>query len=146
MEVQRPQTDADFAQYYELRWQVLRGPWGQPRGSERDEFDSAAGAAEHALMLDEDGRAVAVGRLHFNSPAEAQIRYMAVHESARGSGLGRRIVAYLESRAQNRGVQRIILNARDTVAGFYEKLGYRKVGDGPTLFGTVKHVRMEKTW
>jgi GNAT superfamily N-acetyltransferase len=145
MEVQCPRSDAEFAQYYELRWQVLRQPWGEPRGSERDEFDLAPGAAEHALMLAEDGRALAVGRLHFNSPAEAQIRYMAVQESARGWGLGRRIVDYLEARAQQRGAQRIILNARDTAAGFYEKLGYRAVGDGPTLFGAVKHVRMEKT-
>jgi N-acetylglutamate synthase-like GNAT family acetyltransferase len=141
MEVRAPQSADEFERYFDLRWQVLRGPWGQPRGSERDELEDVA---EHALIVDDDGRPLAVGRLHFNSPMEAQIRYMAVAETARGRGLGRRIVDYLEAIARQRGATTIVLNARDEVNEFYAGLGYAIVGKGPTLFGTVAHSRMLK--
>ena len=141
MEVRRPQSEAELARLYELRWQVLRAPWGEPPGSERDATDSDA---EHALIQDAAGQPLAAGRLHFNSPHEAQIRYMAVAEAARGQGLGRQIVEYLETIARDRGATTVVLNAREEVAGFYESMGYRIIGAGPTLFGAVKHVRMHK--
>jgi predicted GNAT family N-acyltransferase len=141
VEVHRPQTEEEFTRLYELRWQVLRAPWGEPPGSERDATDSDA---EHALIQDDAGQPLAAGRLHFNSPDEAQIRYMAVADAARGQGLGRRIVEYLESIARDRGATSVVLNAREEVAGFYESMGYQIVGAGPTLFGSIKHVRMQK--
>ncbi|HEX6960475.1 MAG TPA: GNAT family N-acetyltransferase [Lacipirellula sp.] len=141
MEVRPPQSDDKFARYYDLRWQVLRAPWGQPRGSERDELEELA---EHALIVGESGAPLAAGRLHFNSPDEAQIRYMAVAETARGQGLGMRIVEYLEDVARQKGARRIVLNAREEVAGFYRGMGYEIVGPGPTMFGAVAHVRMQK--
>src|SRR5947207_818363 len=39
---------------------MLRAPWGQPRGSDRD---SAEESAFHLLLLDPAGKAVACGRL-----------------------------------------------------------------------------------
>jgi GNAT superfamily N-acetyltransferase len=69
---------------------------------------------------------------------------MAVAESARGKGLGRRIVEYLETIARDRGATTVVLNAREEVAGFYQTMGYEIIGAGPTLFGAVKHVRMQK--
>jgi len=141
VEVRRPQSDEEFARLYRLRWQVLRAPWGEPPGSERDADDADS---EHALIQAVDGQPLAVGRLHFNSPDEAQIRYMAIAESARGQGLGRCIVEYLEAIAHDRGATTIVLNAREEVSGFYQSMGYEIIGAGPTLFGTVKHVRMQK--
>ena len=41
------------------------------------------------------------------------------------------------------GVSRIELNARDTAAGFYRKLGYRKVG-GEFVEVTIPHWKMVK--
>jgi predicted GNAT family N-acyltransferase len=70
-----PASPCDFQQYYELRWKILRAPWNQPRGSERDSRDADS---SHLMMIDNRDVAVAVARLHFNSIREAQIRYMAV--------------------------------------------------------------------
>ena len=39
MEFRSPNTDLEFEAYYELRWRVLRKPWGQARGTEHDEYD-----------------------------------------------------------------------------------------------------------
>jgi ribosomal protein S18 acetylase RimI-like enzyme len=141
MRVRSPQTAGEFASYFDLRWRVLRAPWGAPRGSERDELEAAA---DHAMFCSDDGTPLGVGRLHFNSTAEAQIRYMAVGESARGQGLGRRIVEHLEGLARQRGADRIVLNARDEAVEFYRKLGYETIQRAPTMFGSIAHYRMEK--
>ena len=136
-----PQSAAEFERYYDLRWRVLRAPWRQPRGSEKDELESES---QHLMIAGPDGHALAVGRLHFNSPAEAQIRFMAVEPAAQGRGLGSVILRELEGRARAAGVSAIVLNARDNVRPFYEKHGFTIIGPAATLFGEVKHVRMRK--
>ena len=141
MHVRSPHTDDEFAAYFDLRWRVLRAPWGALRGSERDELEAGA---DHAMVCSDDGTPLAVGRLHFNSANEVQIRYMAVAESARGEGLGRRIVEYLEGVARQRGANRIVLNARDEAVAFYRKLGYETIERAPMMFGSIAHYRMEK--
>src|ERR1043166_312764 len=82
-----PRTPQDWESYFDLRWRVLRAPWAQPRGTERDDFDVES---FHLLARDSIGTAVAVGRLQLNSPSEARVRYMAVDETCRGRGLGSR--------------------------------------------------------
>ncbi len=41
-------------------------------------------------------------------------------------------------------MRRITLNARENIIGFYEHLGYRVIGEGPTMFDEIKHSKMEK--
>lgn len=139
--LREPETAEDFEQYYALRWEVLRGPWGQPRESEKDEHE---GDAIH-LMAWNDEILVGVGRLHFNSPTEAQIRYMAVKENCRNAGIGAEILRELERRAEQRGAGHISLNARDRAVSFYQKHGYHVMRKANSLFGAVDHWAMGKT-
>lgn len=136
-----PQSEADWQSYYDLRWRVLRAPWNQPRGSERD---AQEGQSIHVMLCDASCHAVAAGRLHFLSPTEAQVRYMAVEPAFAGRGLGSRILLELESRAASAGIRRMVLNARKDVVPFYLKHHYSITGSADTLFGVIEHVRMEK--
>ncbi len=136
-----PVTEQDFEAYFGLRWRILRAPWSRPRGSERDEHERNA---EHLYARDADGRVVGVGRLHRIDSTTAQIRFMAVEEGARGSGIGTAILRGLERLAADRGIRQIALNARDDAVRFYQGRGYVDVGDGPVLFGTIKHRAMKK--
>jgi len=136
-----PQTAAEWDQYFDLRWRVLRAPWQQPRGSERDEREADS---QHLMIPGADSRPLAVGRLHFNSPDEGQVRFMAVEPEAQGRGLGGVILKELERRARVMGAKGIVLNARQDVERFYNKHGFVTVGAAPTLFGVLKHVRMRK--
>ena len=86
MEIIEPNTSDEFKIYYNLRYEVLRKPWFQPKGSERDEEEETS---LHRMIIDEpNGKAVAVGRLQFNTIEEAQIRYMAVSDDYQGMGYG----------------------------------------------------------
>ena len=142
MEVRSPETEREFRVYYDLRWRVLREPWGQPLGSERDEHDVTA---THVAGYDEAKRIVCVGRLHAVGTDVGQVRYMAGKESLRGRGLGQAVLDEIERLAKQQGMRTIVLDAREEVAGFYLRNGYVATGDGHTLFGEVRHTKMEKS-
>jgi predicted GNAT family N-acyltransferase len=141
MRPRSPQNDAEWESYYELRYQVLRAPWGQPRDSKGSDEDVPM---VHAMIADHRKRAVAVGRLLILSPTEGQIRSMATAEDMRGQGLGQQIIRYLEQAARDAGITVITINARKDAIPFYEKLGYERVGEGPLLFGKIPHAAMRK--
>jgi len=139
--VRAPKTANEFAQYYQLRWQILRKPWQQTLGSEQDEQDSCA---IHRMILNETEQVLAVGRLEKISVKQGRIRYMAVDESAQGQGLGQKIIHELEIQATQLGMTEICLNARENALDFYQKQGYENQGYSHTLFEQVKHYRMTK--
>ena len=136
-----PQTSTDWERYFDLRWRVLRGPWNQPRGSEHDELDPVS---FHTALWDGD-LPVAAGRLHLNSPTEAQVRCMAVDPSWQGKGLGSRILFRLEGQAAHEGAACVVLNAREEAAPFYWRHGYKETGSAGLLFASIPHFRMQKT-
>ena len=136
-----PRSAEDFQRYYDLRWKVLRAPWNQPKGSEKDDIEHES---IHVMVCEPEGIPVGVGRAHFNSATEAQIHYMAVEETYQGRGVGGMILRELERRIKEDGRNHILLNARENAVHFYEKHGYQIVGEGHTLFGEVRHWKMEK--
>ena len=140
MRVRKLRTKKEYQKYYDLRWRILRKRWHQPRRSEKDELE---GQSIH-LMACEKGKLLGVGRVHFNSLKEAQIRYMAVEEGLQGKGVGTIILKELEKSAKRKDVNHIILNARESAVGFYKKQGYRIVRKASTLFGIIPHYKMRK--
>ena len=140
MKISEPKTKVDFKSYYDLRWQVLRKPWGQPKGSEKDDLEDKS----IHLMACAGPNVIGVARAHFNSANEAQIRYMAIEQHYRGKGIGSKLLAELEKRVRQKGASLITLNARKTAVGFYENYDYEIVAKSHTLYGTIEHFKMKK--
>ena len=138
--VREPSGASEIDRYYDLRWRVLREPWSQERGQERDEHE---GEASH-LGAWSGERLVGVGRVHFISLDTAQIRYMAVEPEMQGRGIGGLILEQLELRARQGGAERIVLNARDRAVGFYRRHGYSVTHSSETLFNAIPHWEMLK--
>lgn len=136
-----PSNAAEWDSYYDLRWRVLRGPWDQPRGSEKDDREDDS---EHLMVAGPESQVLACGRLHFNSPDEAQVRFMAVEPNFQGQGFGSEILREFERRAKAVGASSLVLNAREDAQRFYTQHGYRVIGPAPTIFSAVNHVRMRK--
>ncbi|MFC1538679.1 GNAT family N-acetyltransferase [Candidatus Latescibacterota bacterium] len=141
MIITSPKSQHDFKKYYKLRWKLLRKPWKQPKGSERDELEDMA---FHLMICEFDRNPVGIGRLHFNNDNEAQIRYMAVEKQYRKKGIGKLILSELEKEAKNRYVQQIILNARESAVTFYQSSGYTILEPSHILFNSIRHFKMIK--
>lgn len=140
MEIRSPKTKKESEKYYDLRWRILRAPWNQTRGTEKDDLEDKS---IHMMVYD-NGKVLSVGRAHFNSSQEAQIRYMATEEGYRGKGLGGKVLEELEKRIKEKKAKYIILNARENAIPFYEKHCYHIIGEAPTMFGVIKHKKMRK--
>ena len=138
--IKQPESDDDFKQYFHLRWRILRAPWGELEGSEVDAIEDQC---FHVLAL-ENGSAVGVGRMQYNSEHEAQIRYMAVDNAYERKGIGRMIVSTLEQEAIDNNIRSVMLDAREPAVGFYLKLGYNVEGKSYLLFDEIQHYRMTK--
>ena len=75
------------------------------------------------LLLLLDGHGIATMRLDFRLP-HAIVRLVAVASSHKGRGYGRALAEYVEMRARMKHVKRLDLNAKCSVLGFYQRLGY----------------------
>jgi ribosomal protein S18 acetylase RimI-like enzyme len=140
--VKIPITSEEWEEYYNLRFKVLREPWGQLKGSEvlTDEDQS-----DHAMVVDSDNKKiVGVARMQTNSPTQGQVRCVAVSPEVQGRGIGKLLMSYLENIAQEKGFQEIVLDARENAVKFYLSIGYDIIEDSYLLFGVIPHFKMIK--
>ena len=139
--VRLAESRADREACLRLRWTVFVEEQNVPPSLEVDEQDSSG--AVHALAL-LDGVPAGTGRFVFVDPGLARIGRMAVVKDVRGRGVGAALLRFLEDQARRRGARRFTLNAQVPVRRFYEKAGYRAVGNVFDDAG-IPHVRMDRT-
>lgn len=140
MVILSPQTEAQFQQYYHLRWRILRKPWNQPEGSEHCADDAHC----YHIMATEKNTICGVARLEFITKNTTQLRYMAVDDCYQGQGIGRSIVEHMEQFSRKNNASELFLNARENAVGFYEKLGYKITEKSYVLFDSIQHYKMMK--
>ena len=92
------------------------------------EWDGLDDEAEHFVVFAPDGAPLGTARLRVVEGVGKAER-VAVHAHARGRGAGRRLMAAIEGRAIELGLDRLRLNAQVAVLPFYEKLGYAAHGE-----------------
>ena len=143
--IRSPETEEECRHYYHLRWQLLRAPWGEPEGSEKDALEPQS---HHFIAVSDKQKAhtgiVGIARLQFNSREEAQIRYMAVIPAFQRMGTGSKLIAAMEKLAGEHQCQYIALDARENAVAFYQALGYRIETKSYLLFNEIQHYRMLK--
>ena len=129
----------EYRQLLDLRFEELRKPLGMEwtvdelKADEDDRHFGFFGGREllGTLVVSELGGGV------------AKLRQIAVTGARQGEGLGRRLMDSVEERLALDGVELCELNARLTVAVFYERTGYERVGGTFEEIG-IPHVKMRK--
>jgi len=140
--IRSPYTPEEWDEYYQLRYDVLRAPWNQPVGSERNEGDETA---LHFACFEEN-TIIGVGRLDYMSATIAQVRFMAVAGNRQGEGIGKKLMLHMEEIAIASGRTLLILHAREIALPFYQKLGYMTTEKSHLLFGEIQHYLMSKKY
>lgn len=120
---------------------MLRKPWNQPPGSEKDNSENSS---IHIMACDKDNNVLGVCRLQFNTPIEAQLRFMGVKENTQGLGIGKKLIVFAEQKAKQEGAKKIILQAREIAVDFYKKAGYTIVEKSFLMWDEIQHFLMEK--
>ena len=130
---------AEYDHMVRLRDEILRKPLGltftkEELDKEKNNLHIAAYEDDHMLgccMLVEE------------EPQMVRLRQMAVVNDLQGKGIGRALMQFAENLARDRGYKRITMHARKNALGFYEKMGYRKIGEEFREI-TIPHYVMEK--
>jgi predicted GNAT family N-acyltransferase len=138
--IRSPKTEAEWEQYYDLRYRILREPLGKERGSERNEGDQTG---IHFALYD-NKQLKAIARLDNAGERSAQVRFVAVETALQGKGYGRKIMEATEVAARHEGSEKMILHARDYAVEFYLRLGYKVIEPSYKLFDVLQHYLMEK--
>ena len=129
----------EYQQMVQLRDDILRKPLGlhfTPEELESEKQNLMMGAFEDAAML---GCCMLVEE----EPHTVRLRQMAVINDLQGKGVGTALMNFAENLARDRGYKKITMHARKNAIGFYEKLGYKKVGKEFEEI-TIPHYVMEK--
>ena len=122
-----------------LRDDILRKPLGLCFTSE--ELDKEK---ENLLIAAyEDDQMLGCCMLVEEEPGMVRLRQMAVANPLQGKGVGRAMIQFAENLARDRGYKRITMHARKNALGFYEKMGYKKIGEEFHEI-TIPHYVMEK--
>jgi predicted GNAT family N-acyltransferase len=142
IEIRSPKTKSEWENYYDLRFRVLREPWQQPRGSEKNDGDNIG----IHLALFQFGIIKAIARLDISEKSIGQVRFVAVETNNQGKGFGGLIMSEVEKESIARGDTQMILHAREQAVGFYLNLGYHKVEKSHLLFDKIQHYLMQKRY
>jgi len=139
--VKQATTENDFKNILQLRYDVLRKPWNQPIETATDNLEHSS---INVFIEDENGNAIACGRLQENENHIGQIRFMAVSPNHQGKGLGKLILQFLEEKAKEKNIVEIQLQARENALDFYKSCGYTIKEKSFLLWGQIQHYLMMK--
>lgn len=129
----------EYHKMVKLRHEILRQPLGLHFSSEeldREKNDILIGAFE-------DERILGCCLLTEVNMETTKLRQMAVAKKKQGSGIGHSLMSFAESLARDRGYKKIMMHARDSAIGFYERHGYEVKGSQFIEISIAHHV-MEK--
>lgn len=129
----------EYNKMLQLRNEVLRIPLGLTFTSEElanEKNDIFIGA------FDED-QIIGCCILTIIDYKSVRLRQMAVQKNQQGKGIGESILHFAENIARDNGYIKLMMHARNTAIGFYEKMGYNITGE-KFIEANIFHHYMEK--
>ncbi|HEX7457709.1 MAG TPA: GNAT family N-acetyltransferase [Ginsengibacter sp.] len=115
----------EYKQMVNLRYEILRKPLNltfEESELEKEKNDILIGAFEEEKIL-------GCCLLTKVDKDCVKLRQMAVQNNLQGKGIGASMMHFAENVARDAGYKNLIMNARKTAIGFYEKLGYKASGN-----------------
>ncbi len=116
---------AEYRKELKLRDEVLRKPLGLSLYDEQLEAEKK----DFHIGAFLDDKTVGVLILTRLNATAVKMRQVAVDEKWRAKKTGSKLVGYAEEYSKNKGYENMLLHARKSAVGFYEKLGYEKISE-----------------
>ena len=129
----------EYKQMLALRMEILRKPLGLIFTEEQ----LAAEKDDILLGVFDEDEMLACCILSPVGDHSLRLRQMAVQKKLQGKGIGESLINFAENLARDKGYKLMMMHARDTAIGFYEKFGYKVKGEQFIEVKTPHHI-MEK--
>ena len=115
----------EYQQMIDLRDEILRKPLGlyfDPEELDREKDDILIGAFEEDKLIG----CCLITRAEGGT---CRLRQMAVSSILQKKGIGASLMTFAENVARDKGYETLMMHARTSAVGFYEKFGYKVLGD-----------------
>jgi GNAT superfamily N-acetyltransferase len=129
----------EYSQMIALRHNLLR----KPLGLSFDDDELKDEKNDILIGCFDDDHLEGCCLLTQTEPGVLRLRQMAVVSGLQGKGIGKVLLQFAENIARDRGYKKIVMHARKTATGFYEKLDY-KISSNEFEEVTLAHYIMEK--
>ncbi len=129
----------EYRQMIQLRYEILR----KPLGLDFNEEDLEKEKDDILIGVFDDDEMQACCVLTKTDAHTVRLRQMAVSKKLQGKGIGATLMNFAENLARDYGFKKLTMHARKVAMGFYEKQGYKVVGD-EFMEVTIPHYIMEK--
>jgi predicted GNAT family N-acyltransferase len=106
------------------------------------EFDGLDESAEHLLAY-LDNQPVGTTRIRYLDHQTAKIERLAVLSTARGQGIGKKLMEKALDVLAQKDIQKVMIHAQEYVKDLYYKLGFEEVGESFEEAG-ISHIKMIK--
>ena len=129
----------EYDQMVQLRYEIMRKPLGlsftdDELKKEKDDI---------LICAFEDDEILGCCLITKVNSQCARLRQMAVQKKRQGMGIGESMMQFAENIARDRGFRKLMMHARETAIGFYERYGYKTRGD-EFIEVNIPHRVMEK--
>ena len=132
-------SSKEYQQMINLRNEILRKPLNL--SFLKDELDKEKN--DILIGVFDEDKILGCCLLTIVDKTSVRLRQMAVQNNLQGKGIGASMMNYAENIARDRGYKKLIMHARKTAIGFYEKLGYKVTGN-EFIEISILHIVMEK--
>jgi predicted GNAT family N-acyltransferase len=129
----------EYQQMVQLRKQILR----QPLGLSFTDEELAREKNDILIAAFDDDEILGCCMLCPQDTNTLRLRQMAVLDNLQRKGIGASIMSFAENLARDKGYRNMVMHARNSAIGFYEKFGYKVKGSEFTEVNLPHHV-MEK--
>jgi GNAT superfamily N-acetyltransferase len=136
-----PKTREEFKAYYDLRYKVLREPWGLQKGTEKDDFEPIS---RHYMAVDDStNQIVGVVKLMEKEPGGGGFLTWQA-EKYQNTGVGKQLLNYVEGEAKKEGYNILGCMSRLNSTDYFGRAGFQINGLPSHYIGTTQVVWMEK--
>lgn len=135
-----PYNSPEYHESFRIREEILMKPFGKSYNQVPEDMAQEPNRIHFAGLL--DNQVVATASL-IDQGSTAWLRSVAVIPQLQSQGIGKQLLAFIESYATQKGYQELYCHARDTAVNFYLKNGWRTEGGYFQKVG-IAHIAMRK--
>lgn len=133
--IKKVENNKELQQVFNIRKKVFIEGQNVPIDIEMDNYDESA---EHFIAY-LNKRSIGCARVRQND--YVKLERIAILEEHRNKGYGTKLTEWVINYCKQKKHQKIVIHSQLYIAGFYEKFGFRRVGEIFDEAG-IKHVKM----
>ena len=137
--IKKAELPQEFPSIQEIRRLVFQLEQGV---SPALEFDGQDEVAEHLLAYLDD-QPVGTARVRYLDQTTAKIERLAVLSTARGQGIGKKLMETALEMANHKNIKDVVIHAQEYIKGLHQQLGFVQEGERFAEAG-IPHVKMRK--